>query len=74
MAEAGVPGHTWPDTRHLDALVRAVASGENGAFDLIFRQLSAPVYSTARSLIADAAQAEEVAQDVLTEIWQTASR
>ena len=67
-------GPALPSAGQLDVLVGAVARGEDDAFEKVFRQLSAPVYRIALTVIADSAQAEEVAQDVLTEIWQTASR
>lgn len=49
-----------------------MARGEHGAFDALFRQLSGPVYRAALAIIRDPAQAEEVAQEVLLEIWRTA--
>jgi RNA polymerase sigma-70 factor (ECF subfamily) len=64
----------WPSTLGLDALIGAVARGENGAFERVFQELSAPAYGIALAVLADRAQAEEVAQDVLAEIWQTAGR
>jgi RNA polymerase sigma-70 factor (ECF subfamily) len=58
----------------LDALIMTVALGEAGAFDLLYRQLAGPVYRTALSVLRDPAQAEEVAQEVLLEVWRTAGR
>jgi len=51
-----------------------VGDGEGGAFDALYRQLAGPVYRTALSVLRDPAQAEEVAQEVLIEVWQTAGR
>lgn len=58
----------------LDELIVTVARGERGAFDALFRQLSGLVYRAALTVTRDRAQAEEVAQDVLLEIWRTAGR
>jgi RNA polymerase sigma-70 factor, ECF subfamily len=67
--DAGSPGRD-----DLDMLLEAVGRGDHGAFDLVFKQLSAPVYGAIRAVLRDPAQAEEVAQEVLLEIWQAASR
>lgn len=74
MGEHELPGGAGLDAERLDTLIGAVARGEQGAFDLVFGQLSYPVYCMALAIVRDQAQAEEVAQDVLTEIWRTASR
>ncbi len=62
------------DTDNLDKLIVTVAQGEQSAFDTIFKRLSGPVYHTALAVTRDRAQAEEVSQEVLTEIWRTADR
>jgi len=55
-------------------LLEATARREHGAFNLVYEQLSAPVYAVIRAVLRDRAQAEEVAQEVLLEIWQVAFR
>ncbi|MBE1537829.1 RNA polymerase sigma-70 factor (ECF subfamily) [Actinomadura algeriensis] len=40
----------------------------------MYAQLSGPVYGLVLRNLRDAAQAEEVAQEVLVELWRTASR
>jgi len=75
MGEGHLAG-AWPAAAaaDLDTLIAAVARGEHGAFDSVFRQLSGPVWALALAVVRDPAQAEEVAQEVFTEMWQLASR
>ena len=54
--------------------MRRVALGDKQAFELVYREMAGPVYGLARRVLRDPAQAEEVAQEVLVEIWRTASR
>jgi RNA polymerase sigma-70 factor (ECF subfamily) len=67
-----IPAQRSPETDHLDQLIMTVARGEHAAFDALFRQLSGPLYRTALAIIRDRAQAEEVLQEVLIEMWRTA--
>ena len=62
------------DPEHLNRLIGAVARRERGAFEQVFAELTSPVYRLALTVLRDPAQAEEVAQEVLTEIWRTAGR
>ena len=62
------------DQPDLDALMLTVGRGQASAFDLLYRQLAGPVYRTALSVLRDPAHAEEVAQEVLLEVWRTAGR
>ncbi len=57
-----------------EALLRAVAAGDEAAFARLYDLVSARVYGLARRVIRDAAQAEEVAQEVMVEVWRTAGR
>ncbi|MGC4887480.1 ECF RNA polymerase sigma factor SigK [Micromonospora sp. DT227] len=64
-----------PDQRaETDELVRAVARGDEAAFERLYDIVSPRVYGLARRVLRDPAQAEEVAQEVLVEVWRTAAR
>ena len=65
-----VPEHE-PD---LTALLALVARGDHRAFELVYGELAGPVYGVVRQVLRDPAQSEEVAQEVLLEVWRTASR
>jgi RNA polymerase sigma-70 factor, ECF subfamily len=58
----------------LAARLALVARGDHRAFELIYGELAGPVYGVIRQVLRDPAQSEEVAQEVLLEIWRTASR
>jgi RNA polymerase sigma-70 factor (ECF subfamily) len=58
----------------LESRLHQVALGDRRAFDAVYEQLAGPVLGVARRVLRDPAQAEEVAQEVLIEIWRTASR
>ena len=65
------PAAQEPD---LVALLARVARGDHQAFELIYGELAGPVYGVVRQVLRDPAQSEEVAQEVLLEVWRTASR
>jgi RNA polymerase sigma-70 factor (ECF subfamily) len=58
----------------LAALLARVARGDHQAFELLYDELAGPVYGVVRQVLRDPAQSEEIAQEVLLEIWRTASR
>jgi RNA polymerase sigma-70 factor (ECF subfamily) len=58
----------------LDWLVRHVDRGDEAAFEAVYYQLCRPVYGLIRKVLRDPAQSEEVTQEVLLEVWRTASR
>jgi RNA polymerase sigma-70 factor, ECF subfamily len=65
-------GHA--DGGALEALLGRAARGDHDAFENLCRQIAAPVFGTVRSVVRDPSQSEEVAQEVLIEIWRGASR
>jgi RNA polymerase sigma-70 factor, ECF subfamily len=58
----------------LEALLGQAARGEADAFEAVCRQIAAPVFGTVRAVVRDRSQSEEVAQEVLVEVWRAASR
>jgi RNA polymerase sigma-70 factor, ECF subfamily len=58
----------------LAAWLARVARGDHRAFELVYAELAGPVYGVARRVLRDPAQSEEVTQEVLLEVWRTASR
>jgi RNA polymerase sigma-70 factor (ECF subfamily) len=72
---------TRPDPRPAEGqdqdlafLLVQVARGDHQAFETVYGQLAGPVYGVVRQVLRDPAQSEEVAQEVLLEVWRTASR
>jgi RNA polymerase sigma-70 factor (ECF subfamily) len=57
-----------------DELLRQVARGDDQAFRALYDLLSPRVFGLARRVVRDPAQAEEVAQEALVEVWRTAAR
>ena len=72
-AEPG-PAEDTDRTPDLAGLLSRVARGDHPAFELLYGELAGPVYGVVRQVLRDPAQSEEVAQEVLLEIWRTASR
>ncbi len=59
-------------TNGLNALLAKVAHGDTAAFERLYDEVAGPVYGLALKVLRDAAQAEEVAQEVLVEVWRKA--
>ena len=69
----GPPDAAWPEP-NLELLLKSVAHGDQAAFEQVYERLAGPVFGLATRVLRDQVQAEEVAQEVLLEIWRTAPR
>ena len=57
-----------------DSLLVRVAGGDQRAFEDLYALVSGPVFGLVRRVVRDPAQSEEVAQEVLLELWRSAGR
>jgi RNA polymerase sigma-70 factor, ECF subfamily len=58
----------------LDDLLLRVARGDTPAFEALYDQMANVVFGVIARVLRDPAQSEEVAQEVLVEVWRTATR
>ncbi|MEU4266835.1 ECF RNA polymerase sigma factor SigK [Streptomyces sp. NPDC026092] len=58
----------------VDTLLLRAADGDRDAFAGVYDALAKSVMGLACRILRDAAQAEEVTQDVMIEVWRTAER
>ncbi|MFJ5269558.1 sigma-70 family RNA polymerase sigma factor [Streptomyces sp. NPDC088358] len=58
----------------LPDLMADVARGDQEAFAAVYDVVAGPVLGIVRRVLRDLAQSEEVAQEVLVEVWRTAAR
>ena len=62
---------------HADAvtdgeLLQRVAGGDQGAFELLYRRFSRPVYGFALRRIGDRGRAEDAVQETFASVWRSA--
>jgi RNA polymerase sigma-70 factor (ECF subfamily) len=58
----------------LGDLMLRVARGDRDSFERVYELISGPVYGLVLRVLRDPSQSEEVAQEVLVEVWRQASR
>ena len=58
----------------LDDVLGQVALGDEKAFEVLYERVAGQVLGLVRRVLRDPAQSEEVAQEVLVEVWRTATR
>ncbi|KAA9161376.1 sigma-70 family RNA polymerase sigma factor [Amycolatopsis acidicola] len=68
MRPSGPPGPSPED------LLTQVARGSEAAFEQLYAVVATPVFGVVRRVVRDVAQSEEVTQEVLVELWRTATR
>jgi RNA polymerase sigma-70 factor (ECF subfamily) len=71
---SAVPGPAPDPARAADDALRRVARGDEAAFGTLYDLVARRVYGLALRVLRDPAYAEEVAQEVLVEVWRTAGR
>ena len=71
---AAVPGSGGRTPTATEELLKLVARGDESAFAALYDAIAPRVYGLVLRVLRDPAQAEEVAQEVLVEIWRTAGR
>jgi RNA polymerase sigma-70 factor (ECF subfamily) len=72
----GQPG-IWPPPvggTDLAGLLARVARGDQAAFATVYDRAAAQVFGMVLRVVRDPAQSEEVAQEVMLEVWRTAAR
>ncbi|WP_435252916.1 sigma-70 family RNA polymerase sigma factor [Streptomyces tendae] len=74
MKEAVHIGRNPSSQPDLQQLIREVALGDQDSFAAVYDAVAGSVLGVARAVLRDQAQSEEIAQEVLVEVWRTAPR
>lgn len=71
-SQAPASGNNTVETA--EQMMSLVSKGDQAAFARLYDAMSARVFGLARRILRDPAQAEEVGQEVMLEVWRRASR
>lgn len=74
MESRQAPDPLSPPGPDLGELLTLVARGDQVAFETVYDRAAPSVFGLVLRVLRDAAQAEEVAQEALLEVWRTAGR
>jgi RNA polymerase sigma-70 factor (ECF subfamily) len=73
-AAGGAPAGGRPgQAADLAALLSRAGRGDEDAFSAVYEQIAPTVFGLVRRVLRDPAQAEEVAQEVMLDVWRTAA-
>jgi RNA polymerase sigma-70 factor, ECF subfamily len=72
MMSVGDTGSGDARARENAELIRRMAGGDGDALAELYDRLSRPLYSTARHILNDASEAQDVVHDVFLALWQSA--
>ena len=64
--------HVADEPRTLEGLLVAIAAGDREAFSDLYDEVSGTVFGLAKKVVVDPSRAQEIAQDVLLEVWRKA--
>ena len=74
MESTQAPDPVRPPGPDLGELLTQAGQGDQVAFETVYDRVAPAVFGLAWRVLRDAAQAEEVAQEALLEVWRTAER
>ncbi|MEU0087720.1 sigma-70 family RNA polymerase sigma factor [Streptomyces sp. NPDC006274] len=72
FARAG--GRPHSDGPDLSEVVARVAGGDKDAFATLYDSIAGPVFGLVLKVLRDPSQSEEVTQEIMVEVWRTATR
>jgi RNA polymerase sigma-70 factor (ECF subfamily) len=61
-----------PESERLDGLLSAIAGGDRGAFEALYRATSGKLLGVCLRVLSDRAEAEDVLQEVYASVWRKA--
>jgi RNA polymerase sigma-70 factor (ECF subfamily) len=73
MTSSGVHGSPEERASANSDLIRRMAGGDRDALAELYDSLSRPLYSTARHILNDASEAQDVVHDVFLALWKNAA-